>query len=102
MTATNAVVQLDGVSKAFGDRRAVEHLSLTVRRGEVFALLGPNGAAKTSRLVCAGALRASRGTARDEECRRKAKPRGCRRYVHGRRLGGFTHVASLEIRMQPE
>src|SRR5262250_2584710 len=37
-----------GLSKHFGDTVAVESLSLTVRRGEVFGFLGPNGAGKTT------------------------------------------------------
>ena len=37
-----------GLTKAYGDRRAVDGLDLTIERGEVFALLGPNGAGKTT------------------------------------------------------
>ncbi|HEY2961092.1 MAG TPA: ABC transporter ATP-binding protein [Pyrinomonadaceae bacterium] len=45
---TDVTVQLDGVSKSFGDFTAVKELSLTVRAGRVFGLLGPNGAGKTT------------------------------------------------------
>src|SRR5256885_3427999 len=45
---TDITVQLDGVSKSFGDFTAVKELSLTVRAGRVFGLLGPNGAGKTT------------------------------------------------------
>ena len=41
-------VQLDRVSKSFGEFTAVKELSLTVRAGRVFGLLGPNGAGKTT------------------------------------------------------
>jgi ABC-2 type transport system ATP-binding protein len=41
-------VQLDRVSKSFGDFTAVKELSLTVRAARVFGLLGPNGAGKTT------------------------------------------------------
>ena len=41
-------VQLEGVSKSFGEFTAVKELSLTVRAGRVFGLLGPNGAGKTT------------------------------------------------------
>ena len=34
--------------KVFGEKVAVEDLSLTVERGEVFGFLGPNGAGKTT------------------------------------------------------
>lgn len=45
---TDITVQLDHVSKRFGDFTAVKDLSLTVRAGRVFGLLGPNGAGKTT------------------------------------------------------
>jgi len=45
---TDITVQLDRVSKRFGDFTAVKELSMTVRAGRVFGLLGPNGAGKTT------------------------------------------------------
>ncbi len=42
------VIVVEGLVKEYGSLRAVDGLSLTVRRGEVFALLGPNGAGKTT------------------------------------------------------
>jgi ABC-type Fe3+/spermidine/putrescine transport system ATPase subunit len=41
-------VALCGVSKTFGGRRAVEAVSLEIRRGEFFSLLGPSGCGKTT------------------------------------------------------
>lgn len=41
-------VETDGLRKRFGDKLAVDDLTLTVRRGEVFGFLGPNGAGKTT------------------------------------------------------
>jgi drug efflux transport system ATP-binding protein len=38
---------LEGLTKRFGPRLAVDHLSLTVASGESFALVGPDGAGKT-------------------------------------------------------
>jgi ABC-2 type transport system ATP-binding protein len=46
--ATDVTVQLNRVSKSFGEFTAVKELSLTVRAGRVFGLLGPNGAGKTT------------------------------------------------------
>ncbi|HEV7534349.1 MAG TPA: ABC transporter ATP-binding protein, partial [Acidimicrobiia bacterium] len=37
-------VAVDGLKKAYGANLAVDGLSFTVDRGEVFGLLGPNGA----------------------------------------------------------
>jgi heme exporter protein A len=44
------VVELQGVSRHFGRRRAVSEVSLTVRRGDILGLLGPNGAGKSTLL----------------------------------------------------
>jgi ABC-type multidrug transport system ATPase subunit len=42
------LLSLDSVSRAFGEVRAVDGLSLEVGRGEIVGLLGPNGAGKTT------------------------------------------------------
>lgn len=59
------MIVLDNVTRTFGEVRALDGLSLAVRRGEVFGLLGHNGAGKTTtvRLV-AGLLAASAGRVR--------------------------------------
>ena len=44
----NPVIQTDGLTKRFGKIVAVDDLSLTVPRGHVFGLLGPNGSGKTT------------------------------------------------------
>ncbi|WP_435068024.1 ABC transporter ATP-binding protein [Haloplanus sp. C73] len=43
-----AAIELDGVTKRFGDVTAVSDLDLTVPEGEVFGFLGPNGAGKST------------------------------------------------------
>jgi len=47
-------VSLDRLGKRFGDFTAVDSISLTVPRGEIFGFLGPNGAGKstTIRMLC--------------------------------------------------
>jgi sodium transport system ATP-binding protein len=58
------MIQFEGLTKTYGEFRAVQELTLTVRPGEVYALLGPNGAGKTSALRClATLLTPSSGTA---------------------------------------
>lgn len=48
------MIELRNISKQFGDVQAVRGISLTVARGEFFALLGPNAAGKTTtlRILC--------------------------------------------------
>ncbi len=59
------MLQLDHVSKAYGEHVAVNGLSLTVKAGEIFGLLGPNGAGKsTTCALMTGLLAADRGSVR--------------------------------------
>ena len=56
---------LDRVTKKYGDVVAVRELSLSIERGEMFGLIGPDGAGKTTtiRLMC-GLLKVDAGTLR--------------------------------------
>jgi ABC-type multidrug transport system ATPase subunit len=61
---TDTIVRTDRLSKRYGDRLAVDAVSLTVRRGEVYGFLGPNGAGKTTTLrMVLGLVRPTSGTA---------------------------------------
>jgi len=64
-TAKGVAIAISGVTRRFGASAAVDRLSLEVTRGEIFALVGPDGAGKTTlmRLVC-GALALDAGTIR--------------------------------------
>jgi ABC-2 type transport system ATP-binding protein len=42
------MIQLDNISRVFGNTRAVDNVSFHVRAGEVFGFIGPNGAGKTT------------------------------------------------------
>ncbi len=42
------MIEVRGLTKAYGEKVAVQDLSFSVRRGEIFGLLGPNGAGKTT------------------------------------------------------
>jgi ABC-type multidrug transport system ATPase subunit len=48
MSEPHAAIETTSLRKAFGEKVAVEDLSLQVERGEVFGFLGPNGAGKTT------------------------------------------------------
>jgi ABC-2 type transport system ATP-binding protein len=60
-----SAIALDRVTKRYGSTTAVRELSMSVERGEMFGLIGPDGAGKTTtiRLIC-GLLRPDAGTAR--------------------------------------
>jgi ABC-2 type transport system ATP-binding protein len=62
---TEAALDLAGVTKRFGAVVALDGVSLAVNRGEMFGLIGPDGAGKTTaiRLAC-GLLRPDAGSAR--------------------------------------
>ncbi len=42
------IISTKGLTKRFGEKVAVDHIDLNVRKGEVFGFLGPNGAGKTT------------------------------------------------------
>jgi ABC-2 type transport system ATP-binding protein len=59
------IVVTDRLTKRYGAHTAVDAVSLTVRRGEVYGFLGPNGAGKTTTLrMLVGLVRPTGGTAR--------------------------------------
>src|SRR3954454_20878322 len=60
----DTVVTTDSLTKRYGDRLAVDAVSLHVRRGEVYGFLGPNGAGKTTTLrMLLGLVRPTSGRA---------------------------------------
>ena len=57
------MVQVEGLTKLYGEFTAVNELSFSIQPGEVVGLVGPNGAGKTTTLRClAGIIPPSRGT----------------------------------------
>jgi len=44
----NNIIELKDVVKKYGDKVAVDHLTMSVKQGEIFGFLGPNGAGKTT------------------------------------------------------
>ncbi|MCE9556702.1 MAG: ABC transporter ATP-binding protein [Planctomycetes bacterium] len=59
------MIEFDNVTRSYGAKVAVDGLSLSVPRGELFAFLGPNGAGKTTSIkLSVGLLRPGSGTVR--------------------------------------
>lgn len=63
MNDNDDIIVIDGLSKSFGDIKAVDDISLRVRRGELFAFLGINGAGKSTTIsMLCGTLARDGGT----------------------------------------
>ncbi len=61
---TPPAIVVEGLTKAFGDFMAVDHVTFRVHTGEVFGWLGPNGAGKTTTIrMLLGLMRPSSGQA---------------------------------------
>lgn len=59
------VLEIEGLTKKFGDFVAVDHMNLKLREGEIFGFLGANGAGKSTTIhLISSLLRASKGEIR--------------------------------------
>jgi ABC-2 type transport system ATP-binding protein len=65
MDAPDLVIDVQGITKRFGDRTVVNNIPMQVRRGEIYGFLGPNGSGKTTflRMLC-GLLTPDAGSGR--------------------------------------
>ncbi|WP_027136600.1 ABC transporter ATP-binding protein [Gaetbulibacter saemankumensis] len=46
-----SIIELQGLTKRYGSINVVDHLNLSIHKGEIFGLLGPNGAGKTTTIL---------------------------------------------------
>jgi putative spermidine/putrescine transport system ATP-binding protein len=70
-----ATLRLEGVTRRFAGKAALEDLTLTIRRGEFIALLGPSGCGKSTALNClAGLLPLSGGRIWQDDARLDTLP----------------------------
>jgi ABC-2 type transport system ATP-binding protein len=76
------MIELVNLVKKFGDLTAVNDISLTIPRGEFFAMLGPNAAGKTTTLkMLAGLMKPTSGSARVCGFDMQAQPLEARRHI---------------------
>jgi ABC-2 type transport system ATP-binding protein len=59
------LIEVENLTKTYGDKTAVDHVSFTVNKGEILGFLGPNGAGKTTTMrILTGFMPATSGVAR--------------------------------------
>lgn len=76
----DSLIQVEQLSRRFGDNLAVDHVSFEVRRGEVLGFLGPNGAGKSTTMqMITGNLAPSTGSIRINGIDMLEQPREAKR-----------------------
>ncbi len=95
---TEAVVEAKGLTKNFGSFTAVDNITFSVQRGEIFGFLGPNGAGKstTFKMLC-GLLKPTSGTARVTGLDLQAAPSKARAQI-GYMAQKFSLYGNLNVR----
>jgi ABC-2 type transport system ATP-binding protein len=74
------MIQLNNISKSYGNHQAVKDVSFKVNSGEVFGFLGPNGAGKTTCIrMITGILPPSSGSIEIHGMNIREKPEECKR-----------------------
>ena len=89
------MIEIEHLSKRYGEHPAVSDLSVTIESGQIYGFLGPNGAGKSTTMnIMAGCLSATEGHVRiggydifDEP--EKAKDGVCKGWVYNANLWGF-------------
>ena len=82
MTTQAPIIQVDGLIKRFADFNAVDRLSFSVSPGEIFGLVGPDGAGKTATMrMLAGVMRPDGGAIVIDGVDAVADPEGAKHHV---------------------
>ncbi|PAF29556.1 MULTISPECIES: ABC transporter ATP-binding protein [Paenibacillus] len=77
-----AILEMEHVVKRYGSKLSVDHLNLSVERGEIFGLLGPNGAGKSTTIsMIAGLLSIDQGEIRLNGISVKERPLEVKRKI---------------------
>ena len=76
------MLKIDHLTKHYGEKTAVDDLSLQIRPGEIYGFIGHNGAGKTTTLkACCGILQFDSGEIYVDGISVKADPIGCKRNI---------------------
>ena len=76
------IIRVDGLVKRFADVTAVDRLTLSLKRGEIFGLVGPDGAGKTATMrMLAGVMRPDAGAIIIDGVDVVADPEGAKAHV---------------------
>ncbi len=76
------MLRIEHLSKTYGEKKAVDDLSLHIRPGEIYGFIGHNGAGKTTTIKsCAGILQFEQGEIYIDGKSVKADPLGCKQQL---------------------
>jgi len=69
LNENNPIIKIENLTRKFGDLVAVDNLSLEIKRGEIFGLVGPDGAGKTTTIrILAAIMDPTQGSASVAGC----------------------------------
>ena len=76
------MLRIEHLTKRYGDKTAVNDVSLHIRRGEIYGFIGHNGAGKTTTIkACCGILRFDSGEIYVDGISVRENPLGCKRKI---------------------
>jgi ABC-2 type transport system ATP-binding protein len=76
------MLRIEGLTKTYGNKKAVDDLTLHIQKGEIYGFIGHNGAGKTTTLKsCAGILRFDKGEIIIDGHSVKDDPIGCKKRI---------------------
>ena len=76
------MLRIEGLTKTYGNKKAVDNLTLHIQKGEIYGFIGHNGAGKTTTLKsCAGILRFDQGEITIDGHSVKDDPIGCKKRI---------------------
>ncbi len=76
------MLRIEHLTKLYGEKKAVDDLSLHIRAGEIYGFIGHNGAGKTTTIKsCCGILQYEQGEINVDGISIKADPIGCKRKI---------------------